>query len=215
MKKEKETRYFSIKNLEVRVTPPAGTGAGEEDDQINATVSGYVVKFNERSELIFDEFYEKVGAGAFSRSLKENTIKALWNHDSNLVLGSTKSQTLRLREDNIGLYFEIDLPNNDIGENSLESIQRGDVDGVSFGFTVRADSWAFIEAEDVYERTLLDIDLVEISPTPFPAYEGSSEVAVVQRSMQESNIQTKEQRHLQKVKKEQIDLKIKLIELEN
>jgi HK97 family phage prohead protease len=212
MNKGKETRYFSLKNLEVRVTPPAGAG---EDDQINATVSGYVVKFNERSELIFGEFYEKVASGAFSRSLKENIIKALWNHDTSLVLGSTKSQTLRLREDNIGLYFEIDLPNNDIGENSLESIQRGDVDGVSFGFTVRADSWAFIEAEDVYERTLLDIDLVEISPTPFPAYENSSEVAVVQRSMQESNVQTKEQRHLQKAKKEQIDLKIKLIELEN
>lgn len=210
MGKEKETRYFSINNLEVRRTPAEG-----ENSQANTTVSGYVVKFNSRSELIFGEFYEKVASGAFNRSLKENTIKALWNHDSNFVLGSTKSQTLRLREDNLGLYFEIDLPNNYIGENSLESIQRGDVDGVSFGFTVRADSWAYLEEEDVYERTLLDIDLVEISPTPFPAYENSSEVAVVQRSMKESNVQTKEQRQLQKQKKEEINFKLKLMELEN
>lgn len=209
MKKENELRYFAVKNLEIREVKQAGT-----DEEIK-TVAGYVVKFNERSELIWDEFYEKVGAGAFSRSLKENTVKALWNHDSNLVLGSTKSNTLRLREDTLGLYFELDLPNSDLGKNSYETIKRGDVDGVSFGFEVRNDSWAYLQEEDVYERTLLDVDLREISPTPFPAYESSSQVAVTQRSMEQANIKTKEQRNIEKLKKQHNDLNLKILELEN
>ncbi|WP_254068379.1 HK97 family phage prohead protease [Brevibacillus sp. 7WMA2] len=56
--------------------------------------------------------------GAFTRSLGENTIKALWNHRTDYVLGSTKNQTLRLSEDDIGLRFELDLPNNTWGKDA-------------------------------------------------------------------------------------------------
>ena len=61
-------------------------------------IKGYVVKFNERSLLLYDEWYERVAKGAFAKgafakSLEENTIKALWNHNSDIVLGSTKSRT--------------------------------------------------------------------------------------------------------------------------
>ena len=64
-------------------------------------IKGYVVKFNERSHLLYDEWYERVAKGAFAKSLEENTIKALWNHNSDIVLGSTKSKTLKLEEDDI------------------------------------------------------------------------------------------------------------------
>ena len=157
----RELRYIA-KDFEIRA---------QEDG--TKTVAGYVVKFNMRSELIYGEFYEKVAKGAFTRSLQENVIKALWNHSTDLVLGSTKNNTLRLEEDDVGLRFELDLPNNTWGNDAYESIQRGDVDGVSFGFVVRSDAWQYLADEDLYERTLLDVDLIEISPCPFPAYPDS------------------------------------------
>nr|WP_236871018.1 HK97 family phage prohead protease [Brevibacillus laterosporus] len=70
-------------------------------------------------------------------------------------------------------------------------MQRGDVDGGSFGFHVRKDAWTYLKDEDVYERTLTDINLAEISPTPFPAYESSE---VNQRSIEQFEITIKEQR---------------------
>ena len=172
------------------------------------TIAGYVVKWNTRSELIWNEFYEKVAKGAFAKSLENNTIKALWNHSSNLILGSTKNATLRLSEDDVGLAFEIDLPNNSWGKDAFESINRGDVDGVSFGFYARADSWLYLKNEDVYERTLLDVDLKEVSPTPFPAYP-SSEVA--KRSVLQGLPDTKEQRQEKELLKDKIRIELELI----
>ncbi|MDN4093568.1 HK97 family phage prohead protease [Brevibacillus agri] len=192
----KEIRYLT-KDFEIRA---------KEDG--TKTVTGYVVKFNKRSQLIWGEFYEKVAKGAFSKSLEENTIKALWNHRSDYILGSTKNGTLRLEEDDIGLRFELDLPNNTWGNDAYESIQRGDTDGVSFGFVVRNDNWEYIKDEDVYERTLLDVDLFEISPTPFPAYPDSE---VGKRSM-EGIPDTKEERH--KRKEQEIHKRKLLLELE-
>ncbi|CAH1190319.1 hypothetical protein PAECIP111893_00273 [Paenibacillus plantiphilus] len=196
---EKVIRYMPDQ-IQVRST-------GSEEGSSKRTIGGYVVRFNQRSHLIWGEFYERVAKGAFIRSLSENTIKALWNHRSDFVLGSTKNQTLRLHEDNTGLAFEIDLPNNSWGNDAYESIQRGDVDGVSFGFNVRQDAWAYLKDEDVYERTLLEINLHEVSPTPFPAYPDSE---VNQRSIEQFGITTKEQR---KLEKEQLLLEIDLLAL--
>lgn len=194
--RNKEVRYLT-KDFEIRA---------REDG--TKTVSGYVVKFNKRSHLIYGEFYEKVAKGAFTRSLQQNTIKALWNHRSDFVLGSTGSGTLRLEEDDIGLRFELDLPNSSWGNDAYESIQRGDVDGVSFGFFVREDNWEFLKDEDLYERTLLDVDMHEISPTPFPAYPDSE---IGKRSI-EGIPDTKEER---RKRQEQEQLKRKLmLELE-
>lgn len=182
----KEVRYLHADKMEVR----SGTQEGEV-----LGIDGYVVKFNQRSQLIWGEFYERVAKGAFARSLQENTIKALWNHRTDFVLGSTKNSTLRLQEDEVGLRFELDLPNNSWGRDAFESIQRGDVDGVSFGFNVRQDAWQYLKEEDVYERTLLEVNLFEVSPTPFPAYADSE---VNQRSIDQLGITTKEQRKLGK-----------------
>lgn len=193
---EKEIRYLHADTIEVR--------SGEEESD-SLGLAGYVVKFNQRSHLIWGEFYERVAKGAFLRSLQENTIKALWNHRSDFVLGSTKNGTLRLYEDNTGLRFEVDLPNNTWGKDAYESVQRGDVDGMSFGFRVRKDAWQYLKDEDVYERTLLEVDLFEVSPTPFPAYPDSE---ASQRNLEGLGIQTKEQR---KMEKERLLLELDLL----
>ena len=202
-KRIKEIRYIPTTDIHIRENPT---------NSESMIIQGYVVKFNERSHLLYDEWYERVAKGAFAKSLEENTIKALWNHNSDIVLGSTKSRTLELVEDEIGLRFELELPNSSQARDIYESIKRGDVDGVSFGFYIRdnGDKWEYLKDEDVYERTLLDIDLIEISPTPFPAYPTSE---VGKRSLQEHNLKTREERVLEELKKAQVNAMIELLKI--
>lgn len=151
--------------------------ARSNDETGIKTIAGYAAKYNADSQILRDwwgdEFIETIAEGAFDNSLRSNTIKALYNHNTDNVLGSTKSGTLRLESDLVGLRFEIDLPNTTVANDLYESVKRGDVDGTSFGFKVIDDKWSKTEVEgkEIMKRTLLEIDLYEISPTPFPAYE--------------------------------------------
>ena len=101
--------------------------------------------------------------------------KALWNHNTDLVLGSVSAGTLNLFVDGIGLRCEITLPNTTWGNDAYESIQRGDVDGMSFGFRCVEDMWSKTQYEDreIYKRTILEVELFEVSPCVFPAYPDS------------------------------------------
>lgn len=149
---------FEASGLEIRKSP----------DGIESLV-GYAVRWDKLSVPIYGSFRERVRKGAFTQSLKENNIRALWNHNSDFVLGSTKAKTLRVSEDEKGLYFEVDLPGTQIGKDAGITVSRGDVDGMSFGFNTRKQEWDETDPNNVI-RTLVDVDLREISPTPFPAY---------------------------------------------
>ena len=150
-----ETRVFT-NDFEVRETADG------------MTLTGYAARFNEPSEPL--PFVERIAPGAFKLSLRsKNDIKLLWNHDSSTVLGSTRSKTLRLYEDELGLRIEADLPDTQAGRDAKVLIQRGDVTGFSFGFTVppNGDTWN----ADGTERTLKSVRLLEVSTgVAFPAY---------------------------------------------
>lgn len=169
--KAKEVRVFNG-NVEVR--------AATEGER--RTIGGYAIKYNQQSQPIRDRwgdrFIEEFAAGAFDESLNTRTQKSLWNHKSEYPLGSVKSGTLRLFSDVVGLGFDNDLPSNSWGNDAYESINRGDVDGVSFGFRCLEDKWSKVTVgeEEIYKRTVMKAELFEISPTTFPAYE-SSEVS--------------------------------------
>lgn len=139
-----------------------------KNDNSSGTIVGYAAVFNQLSEDL-GRFREKIAYGAFSESITKD-VRALWSHDQNVVLGRTKNGTLRLREDNVGLSFELDLPNTTAGKDALTSIRRKDVSGMSFGFFVQEDSWARGKGADPHIRTLLKVDLFEVSPVAFPAY---------------------------------------------
>jgi uncharacterized protein len=130
------------------------------------TFSGYAAVFNAPSEPL--PFIERIAPGAFKRSLDaRNDVKLLWNHDSSMVLGSTRAGTLRLEEDNIGLRVSADLPDTQAGRDAAYLIKRGDVDSMSFGFSVPkgGDEWV---SEN--ERVLKSVRLFEASVVAFPAY---------------------------------------------
>jgi uncharacterized protein len=164
-----ETRVF-VNDFEVRETSDG------------MTLTGYAARFNEPSEPL--PFIERIAPGAFKRSLRaKNDIKLLFNHDSSMVLGSTRAGTLRLAEDEYGLRVEALLPPTSFGLDAKISIQRGDVTGFSFGFTVppNGDTWN----ADGTERTLKSVRLLEVSTgVAFPAYPTTNGTAQV-RSLEE------------------------------
>jgi HK97 family phage prohead protease len=138
------------------------------EDEAGMTFEGYAAIFDSPSEPL--PFIERIKRGAFNRSLKQarNDIKLLWNHDTSAVLGSTRAGTLKLVEDNRGLKVTGTLPNTTMGRDAAVLLKRGDVDSMSFGFSVPSggDSWN----EDGSERVLKSVRLHEVSIVAFPAY---------------------------------------------
>lgn len=157
---KKETRNFDA-DFEIR---EVGDGM---------TFVGYAAKFNSRSENL-GGFVETIEPGAFRRTLQSrNDVKLLVNHDTGRVLASTRSGTLRLSEDSVGLKVEADLPNTTDGRDMAELLRRGDLSSMSFGFNVIKDAWS----SDGTERTLKSVRLFETSIVAFPAYQ-ATEAAV-------------------------------------
>jgi HK97 family phage prohead protease len=162
MSEQVETRRITFNQFELRA---AASGNG-------MTFSGYAAVFNSDSEPL--PFIERIMPGAFAKSLKSrNNIRMYMNHDSSMLLGTTKSKTVRLLEDSKGLYVDADLPDTSVGRDLSVLMQRGDVDSMSFGFTVPqgGDRWS----DDGSRRELKQIRLYEVSVvTGFPAYAATS-----------------------------------------
>ena len=137
------------------------------------TIAGYAAVFNSITD-IGGFFREKIAPGAFSPALSAD-VRALFDHDSAHVLGRTKAGTLRLREDDKGLAVEIDLPDTQVARDLQKSMERGDIDGMSFGFNVTRQEWD--ETQDPPLRTIREVELHEVSVVTFPAYE-DTEVAL-------------------------------------
>ncbi len=140
-----------------------------EVKQKGRTLYGYAALFN--SETNLGEFSEVIRPGAFVRTLSAPTaanIRAIYEHDNRSLLGKVGSSTLRLREDEKGLAFELDLPDTTLGRDLAELVKRGDVSGCSFGFLPVRDTWL----DNL--RELRDVDLFEITITANPAYDATS-----------------------------------------
>ena len=157
-KMEKEIRTFG---MELRAM----------DKEEKRTVRGYAATFESRSGDL-GGFIESIDRDAFSETDMED-VRALFNHDSNFVLGRTKSGTLRLMVDENGLAYEIDMPDTQLGRDMYESIKRGDISQSSFAFTIEDDEYRK-EGDTVY-RTIKKIKkLYDVAPVTFPAYEATS-----------------------------------------
>lgn len=171
--REKMTRTFDISSFKSR----------SSEDGKSLTVGGYASIFNSRTTL-WEGFDEIVVPGAFSKTLSENgDVRCLFNHDWSKVLGRTKSGTLRLFEDERGLKFEVDLPNNSYANDLVESMERGDINQCSFGFIILKEELDW--DSDPILRTILEVDLYEVSVVAIPAYDDTE--AAVMRSKQDQS----------------------------
>jgi HK97 family phage prohead protease len=146
------------------------------------TFTGYAAKFDTRSHDL-GGFVETIRSGTFARAIREGQdVRALINHDPGLILGRTVSGTLKLAEDSTGLHYEVDAPDTSYARDLAESMQRGDVTQSSFGFRVRQDDWQKEGRGRL--RTLLDVDLTDVSPVTYPAYEDTESGVTAARALQ-------------------------------
>jgi len=130
-------------------------------------IAGYAAIFNAMSDDL-GWFREKIEPGAFAESIQIDDIRALWNHNSNYVLGRNKSGTLTLSEDAHGLKIDILPPDTQWARDLMVSIDRGDVTQMSFGFETLSDRWETVDKQEI--RTLVKVRLIDVSPVTFPAY---------------------------------------------
>lgn len=162
-------RGESMSKIEIRNTP---ANFEIREDGNGMTFEGYAAVFNSDSAPL--PFIERIAPGAFSRSLKRgrNDIKLLWNHETGEVLGSTRAGTLTLEEDAHGLKVRAQLPETTTGKDAAILLKRGDIDSMSFGFSVPegGDEWS----GDGRTRTLKSVRLHEVSIVAFPAYAGTA-----------------------------------------
>lgn len=144
------------------------------------TLTGYAAVFN--SEAVLGDFSEVIRQGAFAKSLATGSnIRALYQHQGDALLGTTRGGTLQLREDARGLAFELALPDTSHGKDLAILVGRGDVAGCSFGFRVAPGGDRWEQRGATLVRELIDVELVEITLTSDPAYQDTT-VAMRSRS---------------------------------
>lgn len=132
------------------------------------TLSGYAAKFGVVS-VDLGGFREQIAPGTFGKAVGSDAdVFLLRSHDSDAVLARTKSGTLRLEQDGVGLKFEADLADTAQARDLFTLVERGDLDAMSFGFSTVRDAWAW--DGPVAMRTLQDVELFEISVVAWPAY---------------------------------------------
>lgn len=134
------------------------------------SIEGHAALFNSLSQNL-GGFVESIRPGAFSKTIQEADVRALFNHNENYVLGRNRSGTLELSEDNTGLYYRITPPDTTYARDLLAVLERGDVSQSSFAFFVVPDQedWDFTE-QDFPVRVLKEVKLVDVSPVTYPAY---------------------------------------------
>lgn len=162
MSKHKEIRVLALDSTELRV---------ERDEGEPSTITGYAAVFDRESENL-GGFKEIIRPGAFRKVLETCDCRALFNHDPNFVLGRSTSGTLSLEENRKGLKFSVFPPDNQtIRDLVVSPIQRGDITGCSFAFTVAKDGDSWSEKKGLAFREIHEISgLYDVSPVTYPAY---------------------------------------------
>jgi HK97 family phage prohead protease len=147
-------------------------------DDKNPIITGYAAKFNTRSRNL-GGFVEVIKPGAFDNVLNDD-VRALFNHDSNIVLGRTSSGTLKLTVDDVGLRYEISPPDSQtVKDLVIEPLKRGDINQSSFAFRVMSDGQQWDEDEDgMYVRSITKVSsLADVCPVTYPAYDDTEAAA--------------------------------------
>ena len=147
-------------------------------------VFGYGAVFNSRSENL-GGFFEFISPSAITQeTIEKSDIRALINHDQNLVLARSTSGTLKVNVDEKGMSYSFDIPQTSYGKDLAINMKNGNINQSSFAFTVGSDEWSTDdEGNDI--RTITSIDrLYDVSPVVYPAYsQAESDLVVAQRGL--------------------------------
>lgn len=165
---------------EVRFTHPSeSTVTLEKRADGKRVIVGYASVFhNSRKSGTEYELWagvvERIAPTAFDRALADkHDARGVFNHNSDNLLGRVGAGTVRLTKDDRGLRYEIDVDEEDPDHKRVvRKIERGDLAGSSFAFNARREEWSLEKGVEV--RTILDVDLFDVGPVTYPAYEATS-----------------------------------------
>ena len=157
-----------MSDAERRFTRGLVEARADDDDESRMRIGGYAAKFSKLSRNL-GGFVERIDPGFFAKSEGDGwpDVMARYNHDDNMLLGTSDAGTLRLAVDGTGLDYTADLPAARADVHEL--VQRGDVRRSSFAFYTFEDDWSMTE-QDFPLRTLLSGQLVDVAPVNTPAY---------------------------------------------
>lgn len=145
------------------------------DEDNSLRLSGYAAVFDRETDIagLFDEVIRR---GAFRRAIAEGQdVALLYNHNPDTVMARTRNGTLRLREDDTGLWFEAELdPRDSDVQRVIAKVERGNVSQGSFAFDVPKGGDRWHRERDKPLRELLDINIRDVSPVTFPAYDDTA-----------------------------------------
>lgn len=150
---------------------------GDQKLELRATeqtahITGHAAVFNQVVE-IGRWFREKIMPGAFTRAIVEDVVPLLLEHEGlPLARSNAGTGTLKLSEDDIGLYIETDLDLADPDAlRAVTKMKRGDLDKMSFAFIATREEW--ITDGDTELRIIHEVDLYDVSIVTTPAYDGT------------------------------------------
>lgn len=167
-------------------TPKAPIARVEKRDDGKPLIVGYGAVFYDPSNpgteydlrSSWGGFVERIMPGAFDQAIRNDDVRALFNHDVNEILGRSGAGTLRLSVDKVGLRYEIDPPDTAAAEKVVKALERGDITGSSFSFNVDEQTWRDVKNETTGDlttiRELTKVSLFDLGPVTFPAYEATS-----------------------------------------
>ena len=185
----------------------------KEDGTESRTIEGYAVVFNEWSENL-GWFIEKVDSRSLDGVDLTNVIATV-NHNFDKPLARANKGTLQLSVDEIGLRFSLEAPNTTVGNDTLEDIRNGNLDGCSFMFSVKEESWEWKDGtkDNPDRRTILQIEeLIELGPVTMPAYSATS---VSARSRTDVMKETKKVEEIYDFTTDVLDTRMKMSNIRN
>jgi len=151
--------------------------ATEKDD--TPKIEACFVKYNSPAPYGWgcEDAYEQIAPGCFTDALIKNTdIQCYYNHDYSVILGRQSAGTLMLDDRADGLYGVVTInKNDDEAMNVYSRVQRGDINGCSFGAYINDEG--LTEKGDVDLWTVKKADLLEVSICPMPFYDTTSAAA--------------------------------------
>lgn len=159
--------------IERRFAPIDPASVEVRDDDNGLRFRGHAAVFNQ--EVDFGFMREVVAPGAFAKTIKDGAdVRFLFNHDPSTVMARTSVGSLDLSEDDDGLSVEARLDPDDLDTQRLvPKLRSGNVSQMSFGFSVVKDEMTEDEDDENPLRTLRELELFDVSPVTFPAYEGT------------------------------------------
>lgn len=144
-------------------------------DDNGTYITGRPIVYNSRTNIgPFDEIIER---GALDKTdLKD--VRFLVNHDLSKIplarsRNNNKNSTMQLSVDDNGMAIRVnlDIENNAEAKSLYSAVQRGDISGMSFMFSIDDEEWSEIESDHPTRHIRAISTVVEVSAVTFPAYE--------------------------------------------